>query len=430
MSSPPLGHAGPYRGRLDFRALAVVPGNLSSPKLPGRSLIAAVLDRQLMGWSDRGGASKHFGDRWSDQCAEQLETRIGLEMPVPGDVSYTLQHVVRLDGIPAIAIQAGNHKLANPDFVLAGITDEGQAVLQSVDAKFAVDTVKPVQVEPESLAALLAVDHGLVRQAIEMATGGQLDQDIALVPGLFLIPSGTFNDYFSQFVAGGPHPRVMADALLELQPDCRLLFVGLPETPLMSVLASCDDLGVDLDHDLLATMYYFRVACACGWLWVSQHTPLLSNEPPPAVDPAALLGAATRRAQRSDTAFHVVTAWQREIARLDDSREAIKQVARLPLRMGELRQAVETQNRGGEVTAKQLRILRGALESRYRSRLIGEVGVIPADTTDPIHELQRTIAAATRRIRQDLLRETPGLVRDLFSEQRNPATSAVSPIRQ
>ncbi|HLI52118.1 MAG TPA: hypothetical protein VKU87_09985, partial [Thermomicrobiaceae bacterium] len=105
MSKPPLGHAGPYRGRLDYQALARVPGNISSSKLPGRSLIAAVLDRQLMGWSDRGGASKHFGDRWSDQCTLQLASFIGHQLPIPGDVSYTLQHVVRLDGNPAIAIQ-------------------------------------------------------------------------------------------------------------------------------------------------------------------------------------------------------------------------------------------------------------------------------------------------------------------------------------
>ncbi|HLI52293.1 MAG TPA: hypothetical protein VKU87_10875, partial [Thermomicrobiaceae bacterium] len=286
------------------------------------------------------------------------------------------------------------------------------------------------QVEAESLAALLAVENGLVRKAIESAIGGELKHNVTLVPGLFLIPAGVFNDYFGQFVAGGPYPRVAADALLELEPDCAALFAGLPETPLMPVLASRDDLGVDLDHDLLATMYYFRLACACGWMWVRQHTPLLSNDPPPDVDRAALLDEAARRARRSDTAFHVVTSWHREIARLDDSREAIKQVARLPLRMGELRQFIEAHNQGHEVSARQLRILRGTLENRYRSRLIGEIGVISADTRTPIPELQRTIAAATRRIRQDLLREAPEIVRDLFSEPKNPAISAVSPVQQ
>lgn len=426
MSKPPLGHASPYNRRLDYRALARIPGNLTSPKLPGKSLIAAVLDRQLMGWSDRGGASKHFGDRWSDQCADQLVMRIGGPMPVPDGPSYLLRQVVRLDGNPAIAIQAGNHKLANPDFVLVGETDEGEQLLQSVDAKFAVDTVKPVQVEPDSLAALLAVENGLVRDAIEQATGGPIELDAKLAPGLFLIPSGTFNDYFGQFVTGGPHPRVAREALVELAPDCENLFAGLGGAPLMPVLAKLDDLGVDLRHDLLATMYYFRLACACGWMWVRQHTPLLSNDPPPVVDPPVLLDETIRRANRSDTAFHVVTNWHRDNATLDDAREAIKQASRLPLRMGELRSFIEASNVGDEVTAKQLRILRGAIESRYRTRLIAEVGVIPADTTTPVHELQRTIAAAKRQLRQDLLAETPDLVRELFAEPINPAVSAVS----
>lgn len=430
MSKPPLGHASPYNRRLDYRALARVPGNLTSPKLPGRSLIAAVLDRQLMGWSDRGGASKHFGDRWSDQCAEQLVTRIGERMPIPGGTSYLLRHVVRLDGNPAIAIQAGNHKLANPDFVLVGVADEGQTLLQSVDAKFSVDTVKPVQIEPDSLASLLGVENGLVRAAIEQATGKSIELGAKLAPGLFLIPSGTFNDYFGQFVAGGPHPRVDPEALLELAPNCENLFAGLAEAPLMPVLAKLDDLGVDLTRDLLATMYYFRLACACGWMWVRQRTPLLSNDPAPVVDPPELLDETTWRAGRSDTAFHVITSWHRDNARLDESREAIKQAARLPLRMGELRSFIEAANVGGEVTAKQLRILRGAIESRYRTRLIAEVGVIPADSQAPVHELQRTIAAAKRRIRQDLLIETPDLVRELFAESINPAVSAVSPVQE
>lgn len=430
MSKPSLGHASPRNRHLDYRALARVHGNLTSPKLPGRSLIAAVLDRQLMGWSDRGGASKHFGDRWSDQCTLQLSQRTGGPMPIPDGSSYVLRHVVRLDGDPAIAIQAGNHKLANPDFVLVGSSSDGKPLLQSADAKFAVDTVKPVQVEADSLAALLAVEGGLVRSAIEQVTGAVLDPDVELVSGLFLIPRGTFNDYFWQFVAGGPNPRVSPDSLLELEPDCAALFAGLPESPLLPVLAGTDNLGVRLDQDLLASMYYFRLACACGWMWVRQHTPLLSNDPPPIVEPSPLLQETIRRAERSDTAFHVAASWHREIAKLDLSREAVKKVARLPLRIGELRGFIDATNAEDDVSARQLRIMRGVLESRYRARLVAEIGVIPADTNVPIQELQRTIASATRRIRSELLAEAPALARELFAERSNPAISAVSPIQE
>ena len=46
--------------------------NVKSPLLPGGNLIAASLDRQLMVWSDRGGASRHIGDRWALRTAVAL----------------------------------------------------------------------------------------------------------------------------------------------------------------------------------------------------------------------------------------------------------------------------------------------------------------------------------------------------------------------
>ena len=80
-----------------------IEGNVLSDKLPGGSLIAAVLDRQLMSWSDRGGASRTFGDRWSEQCTAALHDWIGTERPVPGGEPFVLRSVVRLDENPAIA---------------------------------------------------------------------------------------------------------------------------------------------------------------------------------------------------------------------------------------------------------------------------------------------------------------------------------------
>src|SRR3712207_2543893 len=122
------------------------PENVASARLPGGSLIAASLDRQLMVWSDRGGASRHIGDRWAVRSAEALREAVGGEWPVPYAPSFTLIEVVRLDDVPEVSREANLHHLENPDFLLIGTRDGGSStVLQAADAKFAADRIKPSQ---------------------------------------------------------------------------------------------------------------------------------------------------------------------------------------------------------------------------------------------------------------------------------------------
>src|SRR3712207_5970796 len=56
---------------------------ISSPALPGGDLIAAVLDREVMGLADRGGASNLVGERWANVCAAYAERWVGQERPIP-----------------------------------------------------------------------------------------------------------------------------------------------------------------------------------------------------------------------------------------------------------------------------------------------------------------------------------------------------------
>jgi hypothetical protein len=116
-------------------------GELRSPLLPGGDLVAAVLDRELMGLADRGGASNLIGARWADVAAAHAMTWPGQERPNPDDpgAPILVDRVARLDDVPQIATAAGRQGLQNPDLLLFG-TSNGKPSIQAADAKFSIET--------------------------------------------------------------------------------------------------------------------------------------------------------------------------------------------------------------------------------------------------------------------------------------------------
>ena len=191
---------------------------------------------------------------------------------------FRLDAVIRLDDDPRIAIQAGRHKLTNPDFVLFGRTPDRIPILQASDSKFSVDTIKPAQVSAEALQALLDVEHGLVRVALEQDLH---DHDVAearVERGIFLSPVGPLTDYFLPRVLTDPRSAVERSHIELIDVGPSELFGELSEASLIGPLAIVDKLPASPRDHLLSAMYYLRVACACTWMWVEERTPLFTLE--------------------------------------------------------------------------------------------------------------------------------------------------------
>lgn len=379
-----------------------VRGNLFSRALPGGNLIAAVLDRDLMAWSDRGGASRVLGDRWSQECSRALDDWLGTERPVPGGEPFVLNAVARLDEDPRIAIQAGQHKLTNPDFVLYGQRG-GRSVLQAADAKFAVDTIKPAQVSAEALAALLEIEEGLARQAIERTLGAPIEEEIELVRGVFISPLGPLTDYFLPRVTDGPRARVDLREVVLIPTAIQRMFGLLPVSPDIGLLARIDRLPETPRENLLAAIYYFRCASACGWMWVEERTPLLSLKPPPDLETPSLLSETEERAADADSAYGLLESWYEHVESVREARRAVAEVASVPVSMKEIRQMVERAR--GEDDRRLVRHTRATLERSYHQRLVTLVGEVPAEPVEPLPDVLGRIAEATRSLRPELRRE-------------------------
>jgi hypothetical protein len=385
-------------------------------------LISALFDRQLMMWSDRGGASRDFGDRWSERVSEALTARIGAERALPGDDVYRLEAVVRLDDDVRIAEQAGRHKLTNPDFVLFGRRSDGTPILQAADAKFAVDTIKPNQVSAEALQALLDVEHGLARQALEQDIR---DHDVlaaVAMPGIFVSPIGPLTDYFLPRLLTDPRQSVDRGQIELIEADPVGLFDPMPPARLISPLASLDHLATSPRTNLLAAMYYYRVACACAWLWVEDRTPLLARDPHIEVDAEALLSEVQARAAHADSAYELVTVWFDDIEIVSRNRKSLDEVMSMPVRMSEIRQLVERAGAGDD--RRMVRMVRATLDRTFRGRVIDLVGDVPAHPDEALGDVLMRVAEASREQRPEMMKLARSLVAEYVEAQAAEESAA------
>lgn len=410
-----------FRLRGSGPSLREIGGNVYSSKLPGGNLILAVLDRTLMGWSDRGGASRHFGDCWSALVSGHLQAQIGATRTQPAGVSYRLEAVVRLDDDPRIAIQAGRHKLTNPDFVLFGRAPDGSPVLQAADSKFAVDTIKPAQVSSEALQALLDVEQGLVRNALEQDVHNHDVATATVVNGIFVSPIGPLTDFFLPRVISDPRTGVERSQVELVPVDPLELFGDLDAAGLIGRLALVDRLPVSPRDHLLAAMYYLRVSCACAWMWVEERTPLLSLQDPPAIDFAEVATQIDRRAGKATSAFALLEVWFQSVEEISRDRKTLSDIVSLPLRMSEIRRAVESAGLGDD--RKVVRVVRAALDRRYRHRLLDIVGEIPPIPLEPLPRILERVAEASRSLRPEMMELGARLIGEHAAQARESGSA-------
>ena len=364
-------------------------------RLPGGTLMSAILDRRLMGWSDRGGASRHIGDRWAIRCDAFLAEQPGAQWPVPGGEEFTIRAVLRLDHNPEIEREANAYQLENPDFLLLGERD-GQAVIQAVDAKFAADRIKVTQVSREVVERLLTVPVvGVTRGLVEelRAQLGLGEPEIAR--GIFISPASEMTEELLRRVTRGRNATVEAADVLQAPVDPGQIFNGLSMSGLIGTLARIDQLPVTPRNSLLSAVYYFRIACACFYFWNESHRPLLGPlGAAPDPEPGVVAAETSRRAQRAKSAYQLAARWDSDTQEVANVRKAVYDVAALPVTMRELRAEFQAQ-RLPELP-RSLRFVRGTLEREFREQLLTLTGVIEPNDPRRLDDILNNVAAAAK----------------------------------
>jgi hypothetical protein len=390
-------------------------GDVKDPKLPGGSLLDAIFSRRLMSWSDRGRASMLLGECWAERCHQYLVNARGRRRPVPGETSFELRAVIRLDDDPKVEREANLNQLENPDFLLIGLRDDQQPVVQAADAKFAADRIKESQVSAAALEDLLYVPITGATRALLHDTLEDLGfSDPEVLPGVFLSPDSPFTDMLIERALRqrGPVPR--ADLVVRTPVDPGELFDGLPEARLLSTLARIDHLPVSPQDNLLAAVYYFRLACACFYFWDEQTRPLFGVEREGRPVEAGLVAAeVSRRASAAASAHGVLVSWHRDLRDVMMARSAVSDAVVLPVGIAEVRERVARLESSSE--AGIVRRVRRDLDVIYRSMLVERVGAIYPDDPRPLAAILKDVRARSRELRPEMLKQLERLVREAGS---------------
>jgi hypothetical protein len=381
--------------------------NVRSPLLPGGDLVSSLFDREVMGLADRGGASNLIGDRWADLAAGHAETWIGTERRLHADDQEPLRivRVERLDATPAVAAAASKRGMQNPDLLLIGQRGDQQAI-QAADAKFSVETARSKQVSPEVVLGLLELrDHvpGMLR--------GVSDR-IQVESGVFLCPDYPLTHRMLRYGRGIVRTTVRREEVVLVPAAADQFWEGVQGAELIAPLAATDALPTRSDENLMAGVYYFRLARAAVGFWLDATKPLLLHNDAVAVDIDAVREETVYRSRESTSAFDLIRRWDADVQAIRNQRAAVDQVAALPIPGRDLRPMATRIAQAVGADPPSANQVRRRLWSWYRGALRDRFGPISPPVAD-LPSVLRQLAHAGSDLAPQAERELERIVLEL-----------------
>jgi hypothetical protein len=393
-------------------------GHTRSPLLPGGDIVSALFDREVMGLADRGGASNLIGDRWADIAAKHVATWVGSERRLHGDGQEPMRivRVDRLDAMPAVAAAASKRGLQNPDLLLIGQRGDRQAI-QAADAKFSVETARSKQVSPQVVLGLLEL-----RQYVPGLLDG-VSERIQVESGVFLCPDYPLTHLMLRHRRGIVRATVRQEEVVLVPAAPDRFWDGVPGAEIIAPLADTDHLPAQPDDNLMAGVYYFRLARAAVGFWLDATKPLLLHNDVVTVDISAVRDETVRRSADASSAFDLIRRWDADVQEIRNQRAAVDQAAALPIPGRDLRAmaAKIAKAAGGDPpSANQVRRRLGAW---YRGALRDRFGPILPPVTD-LPSVLRQLGDAGRDLAPQAERELERIVLELMTDARSGVAPA------
>ena len=384
--------------------------NTRSPLLPGGDIVSALFDREVMGLADRGGASNLIGDRWADIAATHAATWIGSDRRLHADDQQPLRivRVDRLDAMPAVAAAASKRGLQNPDLLLIGQRGDQQAI-QAADAKFSVETARSKQVSPEVVLGLLELRKhvpGLLDRVSER---------IHVESGVFLCPDYPLTHLMLRHRRGIVRATVRQEEVVFVPAPPDRFWDGVPGAEVIAPLADTDKLPARPDENLMAGVYYFRLARAAVGFWLDATKPLLLHNDVVTVDISAVREETVRRSTAARSAIDLIRRWDADVQEIRNQRSAVDQAAGLPIPGRDLRAMAATIAEAVGADPPSGNQVRRRLGSWYRGVLRDRFGPISPPVTD-LPSILRQLSAAGRDLAPQAERELDRIVLELVAE--------------
>jgi hypothetical protein len=390
-----------------------------SPLLPGGDIVSALFDREVMGFADRGGASNLIGDRWADIAATHVAAWIGSERRLHGNDQEPLRivRVDRLDDMPAVAVAASKRGLQNPDLLLIGRRGDRQAI-QAADAKFSVETARSKQVSPEVVLGLLELRKHVPGLLAEVS------ERIHVESGVFLCPDYPLTHLMLRHRRGIVRATVRREEVVLVPAAPDRFWDGVPGAEIIAPLADTDKLPAQPDENLMAGVYYFRLARAAVGFWLDATKPLLLHNDLVTVDTGAVRDETARRSAHASSAIDLIRRWDADVQAIRNQRAAVDQAAALPISNRDLREMAATTARAVGADPPSANQVRRRLGSWYRGALRDRFGPILPPVTD-LPSILRQLGETGRELSPQAERELERIVLELVAQAISEAEPAV-----
>jgi hypothetical protein len=392
--------------------------NTRSPLLPGGDIVSALFDREVMGLADRGGASNLIGDRWADIAATHAATWIGSERRLDADDRQPLRivRVDRLDAMPAVAAAASKRGLQNPDLLLIGQRGDQQAI-QAADAKFSVETARSKQVSAEIVLGLLE----LRKQVPGLLDG--IGERIHVESGVFLCPDYPLTHLMLRHRRGIVRATVRHEEVVLVPAPPDRFWDGVSGAEIIDPLAATDKLPAQPDENLMAGVYYFRLARAAVGFWLDATKPLLLHNDVVTVDVSAVRDETVRRSTAARSAIDLIRRWDADVQVIRNQRSAVDQAAGLPIPGRDLRARAVAIAQAAGADPPSGNQVRRRLGSWHRGALRDRFGPISPPVAD-LPSILRQLADAGRDLAPQAERELDRIVLELVAEASTAGASA------
>ncbi|HEU0114014.1 MAG TPA: hypothetical protein VFQ80_05030, partial [Thermomicrobiales bacterium] len=242
-----------------------------------------------------------------------------------------------------------------------------------------------------------------------------VDKHLRLEPGLFLSPDFPLTHLMLRRRHGITRTTVRPEEVVFLPAPPAAFFEPLEGRAIMRPLAAIDRLPTDIDANLLAGLYYFRLARAAVGFWLDATRPLLPLDDRIAVDEPAIAADAARRGRTAASAWDAIQQWNADVQTVRNARAAVEQVAGLPFGSRELRPVVERlAAAAGVEQGPSLNQVRRRLGAWYRRELRQRVGPLPPPVPN-LPTALREVAAAGAAIAPALPAEAERITAELIA---------------
>jgi hypothetical protein len=199
---------------------------------------------------------------------------------------------------------------------------------------------------------------------------------------------------------------------------------GVPGAEIIAPLADTDHLPAQPDDNLMAGVYYFRLARAAVGFWLDATKPLLLHNDVVTVDISAVRDETERRSADASSAIDLIRRWDADVQVIRNQRAAVDQAAALPIAGRDLRAmaAKIAQKVGADSpSANQVRRRLGAW---YRGVLRDRFGPILPPVAD-LSTILRQLGDAGRDLAPQAERELERIVLELMTDASSGAAAAV-----